>query len=270
MALVGPDLRGGPWRRLYAPSNRAGLLLAVATAVLLVILNQAFQTGGAFLAARFVFHAGLSEPGTLVKSYMLGLFPASVATAAVALLLARARGGRVSEVLALRWPRLGLLGWGLVVLGFLVVIYAAIILFVSLLGVDLQQYAPTEGTDNSNSIGLVKQAMFDLAHDPRLFLLVLPSVTLGAPLAEELIFRGQLFGALSQTRVGVAGATLVTSAAWALMHVSEPWLSVAMIFGMGLAFGYLLYRFGSLWVTIVCHAVWNSVYAFIMFGSIQI
>ncbi len=49
---------------------------------------------------------------------------------------------------------------------------------------------------------LVKQAMFDIAHDPKLFMLVLPSVVIGAPLAEELVFRGQLFTALSQTRLG--------------------------------------------------------------------
>ena len=34
---------------------------------------------------------------------------------------------------------------------------------------------------------------------------------------------------------------------------------------MGLAFGWMMYRFGSLWVPIVCHAAWNGTYALIVF-----
>jgi uncharacterized protein len=269
VALVGSDFRGGLWRRLYAPANPAGLFASIAIAVALVVLNQLLQLGAAFAVVHLVLHGSMGNPGDLIKAYIIGLFPASVLTAAAALALARLKGGSLQEVLALRWPQLGPLGWALLVGGFLVALYGLILLAVTLLGIDLGSYAPTEGEDNSSSIGLVKQAMFDLAHDPRLYLLALPSVTVGAPLAEELIFRGQLFGALSQTRLGVAGATLITSATWSLMHISEPALSMAMIFAMGLVFGYLLYRFGSLWVTMACHAAWNTIYSLIIFGSIQ-
>jgi len=109
--------------------------------------------------------------------------------------------------------------------------------------------------------------MFDIANEPLLFLLVFPSIAIGAPLAEELIFRGQLFSALSRTRLGVSGATLLTAAAWALLHASEPWLSVGLIFIMGLAFGWMMYRFGSLWVVIACHSAWNGIYALIVFSG---
>jgi membrane protease YdiL (CAAX protease family) len=109
--------------------------------------------------------------------------------------------------------------------------------------------------------------MFDIANEPLLFLLVFPSIAIGAPLAEEMIFRGQLFSALSQTRLGVSGTTVLTSAAWALLHSSEPWLSIGLIFIMGLAFGWMMYRFGSLWVPIVCHGAWNGTYALIVFGG---
>jgi uncharacterized protein len=147
--------------------------------------------------------------------------------------------------------------------------YAVIMVLVLALGIDLAQYTP--GPDGqspeSGSAGLVKEAMFDIANEPLLFLLVFPSIAIGAPLAEELIFRGQLFSALSQTRLGVSGTTFVTSAAWALLHASEPWLSVGLIFIMGLAFGWMMYRFGSLWVPIVCHGAWNGTYALIVFGS---
>ena len=36
---------------------------------------------------------------------------------------------------------------------------------------------------------------------------------------------------------------------------------------MGLVFGWMMYRFGSLWVTIACHGVWNGTYALIIFAS---
>jgi membrane protease YdiL (CAAX protease family) len=113
----------------------------------------------------------------------------------------------------------------------------------------------------------VKEAVFDLANEPLLFLAVLPSIAIGAPLAEELIFRGQLFSALAGTRLGVAGATVLTSALWALLHVTEPWLSIGLIFVMGLVLGFLMYRFGSLWVAMVCHGAWNGIYALMIFGG---
>ena len=79
--------------------------------------------------------------------------------------------------------------------------------------------------------------MYDIANEPWLFALVFPSIALGAPIAEELIFRGQLFSALSNTRLGVSGTTLVTSALWAALHMTEPLLAVGIIFVMGLIFG---------------------------------
>ena len=82
-----------------------------------------------------------------------------------------------------------------------------------------------------------------------------------------MIFRGQLFSALSRTRLGVSGATLLTAATWALLHASEPWLSVGLIFFMGLVFGWMMYRFGSLWVVIACHSAWNGIYALIVFSD---
>jgi membrane protease YdiL (CAAX protease family) len=66
----------------------------------------------------------------------------------------------------------------------------------------------------------------------------------------------------------VSGATLVTSAAWALLHMSEPWLSVGLIFVMGLVLGWIMYRFGSLWVAMACHGAWNGIYSLIVFAGL--
>lgn len=266
MAAIGSDFGGGR-RRLFVAYNPAGLWFALGAAVVLMVANIVLQFGfalamiGTFLGAQF------NDPGAAVKGFMIGIFPASAFTAWLAWILAGKRGGDPWRVLSLHLPKLGWLGWALITGGFLAAMYVFITVLVLVLGIDPAQYQPVEGQDSSETIGLVKQAMFEIAHSPLLFALVLPSVVIGAPIAEELVFRGQVFAALSQTRLGISGTTVLTSAAWSLMHLSEPWFSVGIIFVLGLVFGYLLWRFGSLWVTIACHAAWNAVYASIMFSS---
>jgi membrane protease YdiL (CAAX protease family) len=266
MAAFGEDFLGGR-RRLFQAPNPAGLWIAVGVAVALVVVNQLLQSGFGWAAASLFSGPASDDPGRLIKGFLIGIFPASLLTAVAAWYFARIRGGVPSKVLNLHLPKLGWLGWAITVGGFMAGMYALLIAAVLVLGIDVAQYQPTEGQDNSDRIGLVKQAMFDIAHNPALFMLVLPSVVLGAPIAEEFIFRGQLFTALSQTWLGFAGTSAVTSAAWAVLHLTEPWFSVGIIFVMGLAFGYLMWRFGSLWVTIACHAVWNGIYSMIMFSS---
>jgi membrane protease YdiL (CAAX protease family) len=266
MTALGEDFSGGR-RRLFVADNPAGLWFAVAAAVFLMVTNIILQFGFALVMIAAFLDAQFNDPGAAIKGFMIGIFPSSAATAGLAWVLAGKRGGDPWRVLNLHLPKLGWLGWALVTGGFLAAMYVFITALVLVLGIDPAQYQPVEGQDSSETVGLVKQAMFDIAHDPWLFALVLPSVVIGAPIAEELVFRGQVFAALSQTRLGMSGTTVLTSAAWSLMHLSEPWFSVGIIFVLGLVFGYLLWRFGSLWVTIACHAAWNAVYASVMFSS---
>lgn len=263
MNRLGRDFSGGLLRRSYEPSNPGGLWYAIAVAVVLLVLHQVLQlvlaTGLMFFMPQ-VTHA-------FIKAGLISIFPASLIILALAWWLAGLRGGEPRRVLSLRWPGLSPLGWGVVILCFMVAMYAAIAAIVTVFHIDMAQYTP--GPDGKSpetgSAGAVKEAMYDIANEPMMFLAVFPAVALGAPLAEELIFRGQLFSALSSTRLGVAGATLVTALAWSLLHVTEPWLSIGLIFVMGLIFGYLMYRFGSLWVTIACHGIWNGFYAVLVF-----
>ncbi len=235
------------------------------------MLHQGLQLLLAAGVVAWFLGGDLSNTRDLVKASLVVIFPASLVVVWAAWMLARGRGGSPQSVLALRRPNLTSTGWVVLVFGFLLIMYLAIVAIVVAFGIDMSQYTP--GPDGqspqSGSAGLVKEAMFDIANEPLLFLLVLPSIAIGAPLAEEVIFRGQLFAALSQTRLGVSGTTLVTAALWALMHASEPWLSVGLIFVMGLVFGYLMYRFGSLWVTIACHGAWNGIYALILFTTLD-
>lgn len=266
---LGEDFAGGLFRRLYAPSNPAGLWYALAVAVGLIVLHQLLQVGLAFGIMLFLkVNPGVTRE--FVKAGLIAIFPASLIVFAVAYWLAGLRGGNRREVLSLRWPRLSPLGWGLLLAGFMVAMYAAIIAIVLIFQIDMSQYTP--GPDGQSpktgSAGAVKEAMFDIANEPWLFLLVLPSVAIGAPLAEEVIFRGQLFSALSSTRIGPAGATLLTALAWSLLHVTEPWLSIGLIFIMGLLFGWMMMRFGSLWLTIAAHGLWNGFYSLLIFFNL--
>jgi uncharacterized protein len=269
MAALGPDFRSSFATRLYRPSNPPGLIVALGIAFLLVAIYVILPVVFGWLISSS--WDGGRDVHQLMKAALVALLPAAIVTVVAAWFLAGLKGGRPAEVLALRLPSLGWLGWIAVVGGFLLTLYIAIAVIVTVFGIDLAQYTP--GPDgqspDTGSAGIVKETMFDVANEPKLFALVLLSVGIGAPLAEEVVFRGQLFAALSRTRIGAVGATLITSTVWALLHASEPWLSVGLIFMMGLAFGFLLVRFGSLWVTIACHAVWNTIYSFVIFGSMQ-
>lgn len=84
------------------------------------------------------------------------------------------------------------------------------------------------------------------------------AIGLGAPLMEELLFRGFLQSALAQTRLGFAGATVLTTTAWAALHWGYSVAGLLEVFLIGLYFSWLLWRTGSLWPPLICHALYNS------------
>ncbi len=94
-----------------------------------------------------------------------------------------------------------------------------------------------------------------------------PMVGIGAPLAEELLFRGFLFPALAKTRIGLTGAALVTSAGWAAVH-SYSLVGMSQVFVIGLVFSWMLVRTGSLKVPIVVHAIYNTVLTALMVAEV--
>jgi len=83
-------------------------------------------------------------------------------------------------------------------------------------------------------------------------------VGIGAPLSEELLFRGFLFSSLARSRAGIGGAAALTTAIWTMLHSDYSAPGMIEVGIIGLYFSWLLYRTGSLRVTIFCHAVYNS------------
>lgn len=90
-------------------------------------------------------------------------------------------------------------------------------------------------------------------------------IVIGAPVMEELMFRGFLFPALAKGPFGLGGAAVASSAAWAALHAGYSVMGLIEVFAVGLYFTWLLLRTGSLWVPMFCHAAYNlSVLALLM------
>jgi uncharacterized protein len=189
------------------------------------------------------------------KDIIVGIGPAAIAGALAAWGLAGIGVQNRWAALGLRRINLGMLGWFVVVVGFIVAMFVMNIVFSKLMHFDEKQ------------VGVVEQAMADMRAQPLLYAMSLPGIMIFTPIVEELIFRGALFHSLLTTRLGMSGTVVVTSALWAIIHATTaPWVAVGVIFMMGLVLGILLLRFGSLWVTIVCHATWNLMTSLVIFN----
>jgi membrane protease YdiL (CAAX protease family) len=75
------------------------------------------------------------------------------------------------------------------------------------------------------------------------------------PVVEELAFRGVMFTGLRRT-LRVSEAFVISSMAFALLHLSIP--SVLTHLPLGLYLCYLRYRSGSLWPSMLAHALHNA------------
>lgn len=87
---------------------------------------------------------------------------------------------------------------------------------------------------------------------PALAALAAAYAVLGAPVAEELLFRGALFGLLARRWAGW-WPSLASGGLFGLLHLADP-AAVPPLILMGVALGELRRRGGSLWPCIVAHA----------------
>jgi hypothetical protein len=100
--------------------------------------------------------------------------------------------------------------------------------------------------------------VYQTARESGTLWLALVAIIVAAPITEEFVFRGFLFRGWSRSRLGVGGAIVLTSVAWAAMHIQYDWLGMAEICGLGLLFGWLRHRGGSLITTLAMHAVYST------------
>lgn len=271
---IGEDFTAARSRWLYQPDGAPNIWVAIGCAIALIVVLALMQTATGFAAYTIFFDASAEAmmdqakfQNDFTKAAMVGLFPAGLATVLAAWFVSRRASKTPPRGMPLHVPDLGIAGWLLLIVGFCAVVMAVYFGLFAITGIDPSTYAPTADGTNS-SAGLVEKALADLADEPLLFALAVPGVALAVPIAEEMIFRGPLFAALAKSPVGRWGAVILTAAVWAAIHVTAPWMFVAIIFAMGVILGALLLRFGSVLVTIVCHCIWNSYSAFAILGGL--
>jgi uncharacterized protein len=94
-----------------------------------------------------------------------------------------------------------------------------------------------------------------LGKSPLTVALTFAGVAVAAPIAEELFFRGFIYPAL-RARVGVVLGLVITSAFFALLHLTPTVLPTLFVIGAGL--GVLYEATGSIWPGVFMHSAINS------------
>lgn len=83
-------------------------------------------------------------------------------------------------------------------------------------------------------------------------------VVVGAPLSEELLFRGFLLPALAKGKRGFPAAALISTAAWTGLHFNYSLVGLIEVFAVGLLLCWVVRRSGNLWIAIALHALYNG------------
>ncbi len=104
------------------------------------------------------------------------------------------------------------------------------------------------------SLGLLEDVSRDSESYADLGLWVLPLAVIAAPIFEEFIFRGLIFGGLRRS-FGVWPATLASAAVFAILH---PALAIVPVFFLGVCTALVYERTRSLLAPMIVHAVYNG------------
>jgi uncharacterized protein len=104
--------------------------------------------------------------------------------------------------------------------------------------------------------GFMQDVLKSAQNDGALWLLVL-AFCVAAPVSEEFFARGFLYRGWSDTFLRVPGAIVLSSLVWTVVHLQYDLYFLGEVFCLGLWFGYMRYRSGSIWLTIVLHGLNN-------------
>ena len=229
--LVQQPQRWGPWATL-AWGAGGGLILTVSqTAGAMAFLLWT----GALRADSPIAIENLNNNGPVLAAAFVLSTPIVLAYLALAVRMARVP---FADYMALRWPR-----WRHVLIG--VVTLATVLMLAglaaSLSGQEMPQFM-TETYRTARDAGML----------PLFFL----SLTVLAPIQEELLFRGFLYRGL-EPAIGPGPTIVVTAAVWAVVHLQYNWFYLAEIFLLGIVFAWLRHRSGSTILTILLHGGLN-------------
>jgi uncharacterized protein len=151
------------------------------------------------------------------------------------------RGSGFADYLALVWPSGRELAHGLAMMGALLLVWLAIAYLTG-------QQAPAFAINayiSAQANGWLPAYLI--------------AMCIAAPVTEEFLVRGFLFRGWSQSFLRPIGAVVLSSAVWAAAHTQYNLFYVSEIFTTGLLLGYLRYRYGSTWLTVIIHSAINLV-----------
>jgi len=178
----------------------------------------------------------LSNGRIISLSVIMGL-PAILLVLWIATRLSRTS---FADYLALRWPSWKMIGIGVVALVALMIVWEVI----------------SRVAGRESSPGFMVDVLKTARADGALWLLVLAFCVV-APITEEFFARGFLYRGWSETFLRPAGAILLSSAVWTMMHLQYNWFFLAQVFSIGVLLGYLRYVSNSTWLTVILHGINN-------------
>ena len=192
---------------------------------------------GADAAELFQAAGGLSSDGLFLGMAMLATAP--VAIGLTGLFAWLKRGPRLLDYFAIRSaPPLLVLRW---------LVYTLVLMF--LLAVASYTFGFEQSLD----------WMVSLYRETSYVAVLVVALVVAAPLVEEILFRGFFYEGLTQSRVGPAGAIVLSSLAWSCLHIQYNLFFIGQVFLLGILFGLARHQTGSLIVPISMHALNNGI-----------
>lgn len=245
-------------KQIAGKGTSRGLVTVGATLAFIAwTLVAVFGIGG--LIGGIAFYSGMSQLGIEIddKSALLQLvLSVTIYTIGMTILLIEPyalRSMAVAQVRALiglaRWPILRDVGYGLLAWG----AYMAI---TTLVAIGLSSYAPGVDLEQAQDVGFKNiTGSLDIVYAFLVIVII-------APIVEEIVFRGYLYGSL-RPRMPWWVAAVVVSVLFGMVHGQ---INVAIdTFFLSMVICYLRDRTGAIWSGIFVHSLKNALAFYILF-----
>ena len=117
----------------------------------------------------------------------------------------------------------------------------------------------TEGLSYVLGNSEVPDFMVEMYNTARSIPILFLAIVVAAPILEELFFRGFLFEGIRHSRLGAAGALIITSLVWASLHTQYGFSEIQWIFFWGIILGWARLKTGSTLLAILLHGIGNLI-----------
>jgi membrane protease YdiL (CAAX protease family) len=226
-----PNPAAGPWG-FWATLGWTLLAFTVGLLVAGVVVTGLVRWDTSLSDYEFLFRNG-NPIGSSVMLLSYGVL------ITVLVFAARCSGSSAAEYLGFVRPR-----GRYVLAGLLCMVFPLLLTFAHAMQFDASQFLNAHGFDRARAAnGLIIHVM---------------AVVVIGPVMEEIVFRGFLYRGLSATRIGIAGTVVITALVWALMHAGKGPAGIFDTAIHGIAWGWLRWYTGSIWIPIASHVATNG------------